>query len=130
MEEPVNVLSIGSVVGGPRADNAQWREGITRLSRRVAEARSGVRSPLNVNVVFQVPGKMLTPDFEGVRTGKFSKKDSLLMIQVALPEQLPGDVDANLRDRLEAAVDEGERWARARGLADDLAEIRSLIMAL
>ena len=130
MKEPVHVLSIGSVVGGLTPANSAWRQGIRKLSQRVAEARFGSTSPLNVNVVFQVPGNMLTPDFEGVRTGTFSEEERLLMIQVALPEEPPEDVDADLRDRLVAAVDEAEQWARRRRLTQNLAEVRRLVMSL
>lgn len=130
MEEPVHVLSIGSVVGGLTRANAAWREGVKRLGRRVAETRSGVTSPLNINVVFQIPGNMVTPDFEGARTGTFAASERLLMVQVALPEEPPEDVDAELRDRLRAAVDEAERWARTRHLADELSEVRRLVMSL
>lgn len=85
MDEPAQVLSIGSVVGGSTPTNRTWRDAIRDLTSRVIAARSDVEAPLNVNVVFQVPGDVIKPDFDGTRTGRFSKKDSLLMVQVALP---------------------------------------------
>jgi hypothetical protein len=83
--EPVHVLSIGSIIGGSTAANRPWRDAVLELMRKVADGREGVASTLNVNVVFQIPGNILKPDFEGVRTGSFSKKDRHLMVQVALP---------------------------------------------
>lgn len=130
MNEPVFALSIGSVVGGPTPANAEWRDAIKRLGQLVAVARSGNPSPLNVNVVFQVPGSVLSPDFHGVRTGKFSRAERLLMVQVALPERPPDDVDSDLRARLVSAVDEAERWARERGVADSLEAIRRILEAV
>lgn len=89
MTEPVYALSIGSVEGGSSAESRQWRDGITRLTQRVAEAREGLAPAVNLNVVFQVPGDLVRPDFEGVRTGHFSKQQNLLVVQVALPEHNP-----------------------------------------
>jgi hypothetical protein len=83
-----------------------------------------------VNVVFHVPGHILGVDFQGVRTGRFSKKDSWLMVQVALPEEPPEDVDAYLKLTLVEAIDEAERWSRKRKLADDLQSLHRLVEAL
>jgi hypothetical protein len=88
-DEEARVFSIGSVVGGRTANNLAWIDEIARLTSDVAAARVGVGSTLNLNVVFNVAGNLLRPDFEGVRTGTFRKADSLLMIQVALPEVVP-----------------------------------------
>ena len=130
VDEPVFVLSIGSVVGGSTAANRVWRDALAELARGVASARHGVTSPLNLNVVFQVPGDILRPDFEGVRTGRFSTRDRLLMIQAALPETVAPDPDRFVREALVAAVGEGERWARRRGIASDLKSLRDLALAV
>jgi hypothetical protein len=42
------------------------------------------------------------------------------MVQVAVSEEPPHDVDAEVRRRLLAALNEAELWARTRGIADDL----------
>ena len=97
MDEPGEVLSIGSVVGGATSSNRRWRDAITDLTRAVAEARNGVTSPLNVNVVFQVPGNIRQPDFHGTRTGRYSRAERLLLIQVALPEDVPPNPKGHLR---------------------------------
>jgi hypothetical protein len=123
-------LGIGSVVGGMTDSARIWSEAITRLTIQVDEARRGWSSPLSVNAVFHVPGNILKPEFEGVRTGTYSKKDGWLMVQVALPEQPPDDVDSDLKERLMAAVEEAERWARRRQVADDLTELRQLVGTL
>jgi hypothetical protein len=130
MDEPAEVLSIGSVVGGSSHLNRPWRDAVNRLMNRVAEARSSAVSPLNVNVVYQIPGKILQPEFEGVRTGSFRKKDSLLLVQVALPEAVPDDVDADVLQRLKDAVDEAEVWAKQRRVADDLRVIKQIVESL
>jgi len=130
MTEQVHVLSIGSVEGGWSPGSARWRDGITKLTRKVAAARQGVVSPLNVNVVFHVPGNILTPDFDGVRTGHFSNKQAWLIVQVALHEQPPDDVDVDLMVRLQAAIDEATQWAQKRRIADNLPQLRALVRSL
>jgi hypothetical protein len=130
MDEPVEVLSVGSVVGGSTSTNRLWRDAIGELTRAVAEARADVASPLNVNVVFQVPGNVVRPDFEGVRTGRFSKADRLLLVQVALPDEVPDEPGGYLRGALSIAIAEAEEWARRRSVAPDLKPLRELAARL
>jgi hypothetical protein len=123
------VLSIGSIQGRWSPGMSTWREAIRSLSLGITQAREGVKSVLGVNVVFHVPGDILQPEFEGVRTGTFSKKNSLLMVQVALPEKPLSDVNAYLRARTVEALDEAERWARKKKIASDLSHLRRIVDA-
>lgn len=123
-----DVLSIGSVLGGPSA--RAWRESITDLTRRVAEARRGVVSPLNLNVVFHVPGDVLQPEGEYVRTGRYDARSRLLVVQATVPQAVPDDPAKFLRVRLREAVEVAEAWAKGRQLADDLAALRNLVDGL
>ena len=75
MDEAVAVLSVGSVVGGATPANRRWREAISELASAVSDSRASVSSPLNVNVVFQVPGDLVRPSFEGARTGRHSRAE-------------------------------------------------------
>ncbi|MCU1691016.1 MAG: hypothetical protein JWM64_107 [Frankiales bacterium] len=84
-------------------------------------------SPLNVNVVFHLAGRHLTPDFTGVRTGRFRKADSHLMVQAAVfPEQVTDD-EAEVNWLLHDAVKEAERWAQRKRLADALDGLTALV---
>jgi hypothetical protein len=127
MGNHASVLSIGSVVGGATSANRAWRDAIQDLTRRVKEARTGFEAPLNVNVVFHVPGHLLAPDYAGVRTGTFSRSQRLLMVQVALPAEPPPDPAEYLQSAAQAAIDEAERWAQRRGLASDLSALRDIV---
>jgi hypothetical protein len=126
MDEPIPALSIGSIEGGSSPNMSRWRDAITRLTIEVATAAQDLESPLNVNVIYQVPGNILQPDFEGIRTGHYSKKESSLIIQAALPDDAPDDVDAHAKRLLVAAIDEAEQWAKRRGIAHDLHALRQL----
>jgi hypothetical protein len=130
VNEPIPALSIGSVEGGSSPSMPRWREGLTRLTIEVAKAAEHVESPLNVNVIYQVPGNILQPDFAGVRTGHYAKKDSSLIVQAALPDDAPEDVDGYLKRLLVAAIEEAEQWARRRRIAEDLSALRELARRL
>jgi hypothetical protein len=127
MSEVVEPLSIGAVIGGHTQRTRAWSAALGELTLDIAEARTGVTSALNVNVVFHVPGDILKPDYSGVRTGSFSRKLSLLMVQVALPEEPPADIRAALRMHTLEALAEAERWAKKKGIADDLETLKGLV---
>jgi hypothetical protein len=111
-EELLSALSIGIVVGGAWA-NKPWVAATKRAMRRVAELRDGFASPFNVNVVFHIPGEVMVPEFEGLRSGRFSRKERTLMVQVAVPEGEPaGDPDEEVRQMLLDAIDLAEDYAR------------------
>jgi hypothetical protein len=127
MSDTVEALSIGSIVGGRSPWNSAWTEAIRALTVQIARDSEGVSSPLNVNVVFHVPGHLIKPEYEGVRTGSFSKQLSLLMVQVALPEKPPQDIDADLRSRMRDALAEAERWAKKKKITSDLVALKKLV---
>ncbi|HVF06498.1 MAG TPA: hypothetical protein VNA20_16775 [Frankiaceae bacterium] len=122
-------LSVGVIEGGWSPSMHRWSDAVLRLMRCVRDKREGIETDLRVNVVYQVPGDLLAPDFAGVRTGRYSKKDRALIVQVALPETAPEDVDADVHGRLLDAVAEAESWARKRRVADGLPELWSIARA-
>lgn len=126
IEEP-HILSIGSVVGGVGPRARAWNEPISELTRRVANARSGVESPLNLNVVFHVPGEVLPINDEYVRAGRYDSQTRHLMVQATVPESLPKQPDRFLISRLSEAVDAAEEWARRRGVAYSLPALRTVL---
>lgn len=130
-EEQPDALSIGTVYGGTWSIDDSWRPDIQRVMQEVIALRHGVVSPLNVNVVFHVDGHLLPPvDFEGVRTGKFSRRSMHLMVQAAVPRDEVDDRRAVLLGLLRAAATEAEAFARHRGIAADLNEIRGIVDAM
>lgn len=98
-----------------------------RLSRSVSGLRYQLESELNLNVEFQVPGHLLTPDFQGVRTGSFRKAERLLKIQVALPVNPPENPYAYGVQAIRDSIDEAEAWARRRRIEFAASPFRSLL---
>jgi hypothetical protein len=104
--------------------NQPWRQAIHELSSTVSKT-ARVETPLNVNVVFHVPGHLLRPEFEGVRTSSFFRKDSLLIVQVALPEAPPPNPLEFLKSACASALDAAEAWAKRRKVSEDVERLRS-----
>ena len=127
-EERPDALSIGAVYGGTWSIDESWRPDIQRVMQEAMALRHGVESPLNVNVVFHVDGELLPPvDFEGVRTGRFSRESMHLMVQAAVPRDALDDKRVVLLDLLHAAAVEAEAFARRRGIAAHLNEVRRIV---
>ncbi|WP_333680498.1 hypothetical protein [Dyella sp.] len=125
--EETPALSLGSIVGGSTVANKPWQAAIRELTTRIGEVRQGVEVPLNLNVVFQVPGNMLKPEFVGVRTGSFSKARALLMVQVAVPEEVPPDPALYVKNAIHEAIDEAARWAVKRKVAIDVPKLLDIL---
>ena len=101
------------------------------LAREVADLRVGVESPLNINVVFHVPGELLGLDWDGVRTSAYRRRDNNhLMVQATVPPSPPDDPRSYLVVRLREAVEEAERWAARKGIAQRFAWPRSILSRL
>ena len=126
-DEAAEPLSIGVIIGGTTPANKGWTEPLRALSQRVTAARAGVDVPLAVNVVFHIPGRLLQPEFEGVRTGSYSRKRSILMVQATLPEQPPDDPYAHLLIVTLRAIDEVEPWSKRRRVDVDLDALREIV---
>jgi hypothetical protein len=128
-EDAPSPLSIGAIVGGLRPRSRDWGDELGPIARRISAECEGVETPLAVNVVFHIPGEVVVPEFEGVRTGRYSKKSAHLMVQVAIPDiPLPDDVGRYLLGRIEEAIAEAEAFGQRRKLFEGrLEELRALV---
>lgn len=123
-------LSIGAILGDSDSKNRAWSRQINALSQKVQNARQDIASPIRVNVVFHVDGKLVPNEFVGIRTGSFSKKRSILMIQAAITLDHVDDVPTYLHRLLETSIVEAEIHVRKRKLADGLPELLALVRGL
>lgn len=123
-------LSVGIIVGGFTAQSKVWREALTRLSRDVSGIAGQLGSDFKINVEFQIPGHIISPDFQGVRTGAFRKADRILKIQVAVPVDPPANPYAYGVQAIGDAVDAAEAWSVRRRVEFDAAPFQSLLPLL
>lgn len=118
-------------VAGGASTNRSWEDAVRLLARRIVDLREGRTSPLSVNVIYQIPGEVIAPEFEGVRSGRFSQRERGLVVQVALPAEPDGPADAAVIRYLAEAVEVAEGFARERGLIKNrLSELRAILAAL
>lgn len=127
MSEEDPTLSVGVTVGGTNA-SPEWERAVKRLGLRLIETRQAApRAAVALNVVYQIPGEVLTPDFEGVRTGRFFKSKSRLIVQVALPAEVPGDPEHEVRKYLDRAIELAEQFLLKKGFSKESLEPYSQI---
>lgn len=83
------LLSLGLIVGGITPANELVREAFMALMRGVRDrARGYPNEGLRINIVFQVPGRFMSPDFEGVFPARFARKTNHLLVNAAVPASL------------------------------------------
>jgi enoyl reductase-like protein len=59
---------------------------VSRIRDDLIPSESG-----SLDLVFDVPGSLLTNPYKGIRTGRFSRTKRMLQIQVAVPESMVED---------------------------------------
>lgn len=74
--------------------------------------RHDPRAVGSLDLVFHVPGSITKPEHTGLRTGRFSKTERLLQIQIAVPEELMEA--AGLRRVLVTAIRDAISLAESR----------------
>jgi hypothetical protein len=80
------VIYISSILGGPEVEGSEIDRAIKRV---IGLRRSGQEGDFgSLDVVFHIPGSMVSPDYQGLRTGKFSRKERMLMVQVSVPPDI------------------------------------------
>lgn len=115
------------MMGGKDAHNRRWDEVLSQVLSEVARIRIGRTSPVDLDLLFLIPGRYHTPDFEGVRVRGYSKAINAITGKIAFPRDEPKDVRGYIIGCLAQAVDQAEKLAVRRKLAPDLAEIRGVV---
>jgi len=79
------MISIGAVIGGPECEFFDTH--LSRFSRYCGENRDLGTHSAEVNIVYHLAGSIWKPDYIYMRTGKFSRKEKTLMIQISVEEE-------------------------------------------
>jgi len=83
-------LFLSAILGGPEQLDKPFDKISSLICRRKDLLQDELIDPEDgiVNVVFQYSGTLMRPDFCGIRTGSFSKKKRILVIQIAFPQEV------------------------------------------
>ncbi len=111
------MLYIGGVYGGPEVTGSRIDLVIGKITSLLGDRR--VDDSGSLDVVFHVPGSVAAPDYRGVRTGRLSKKERLLQVQIGVPPEIvsqdPQAVEAFVLDSLREAIRiAGVRFQKAK----------------
>lgn len=121
---------MGTIIGGLTIESRIWRAALMQLSRDISQLREQLESELNINVEFHVPGHILAPEFQGIRTGTFRKADRHLKIQVSVPVHPPEDPYACAVKAMREAIGAVVPWSQRRHIAFDPEPFLSLLAQL
>ena len=124
------MISIGVVHGGP--EQLPLYKELGNFMRFCKENRTRGFQEAMINIVYHVPGTLLKPDYVGMRTGKFSKKERCLMVQVAVEEEFAALDDAKkIRQYIFETADEaigiGKSFLERKGLDYEIEADRALL---
>ena len=87
------MISVGMVLGGP--EHVAFDREVRKLMKFCRENRERGFAGSEINIVYHVPGSVGKPDYVGIRTGQFSKKERCLMVQIAVEEEFAALHDTN-----------------------------------
>jgi hypothetical protein len=106
------VLHIGAVYGGPELRGTRIDLALTRVCRIAAE--HPIEHSASLDVVFHVPGSLWAPSYEGARTGRLSRKERIVQIQVAVPSELNSREPEVIMEFIAASLRQAIQIARPR----------------
>lgn len=120
------------MIGGTTKGTKLWEAEVRRFVDSIPGLKTPAPAPLpmRVNVVFQIPGEVLALDFDGVRTGRYSKAKKLLLVQLAVPREVPLEPQLLLKGRFIDALELAIEFARDRAISEDLPAIRGILNLL
>ena len=107
------MIGIGVDSGGPELRNSAVKSVLMKAMQTAARARDPSYDDGTeawINPIFIVPGSLHVPDFEGLKTGHFSRREKGLVIQVAVPKAVAEGVGVeqfvvrSLRDCVQLAA--------------------------
>jgi hypothetical protein len=131
-KEKTEMIAIGCVYGGPEFQDSASTKTSRAVMNAVYDVRGNTYEDLTipkVNVVYFFHGTLSTPEWTGLRDGTFSRKRKLLMIQVAVPEDLNDtqELEPFLLDSLRKANALALRVYHKKGLEYPLAQANELV---
>lgn len=77
------MICISEILGGPELSHSRVATAIAKLFQLSGSREEGDFGSLDI--VFHVAGSLGQPEFSGIRTGRFSRKERMLQVQIAVP---------------------------------------------
>jgi hypothetical protein len=107
------MITIGAIIGG--SECAFFDSILCEFMRHCESEGRLSGEPVKVNIVYHLWGSVLPPDYIGLRTAKFSRKNRILMIQAAVEEEMNKVRDRNeILDYIIDVADEAIGMAKTK----------------
>jgi hypothetical protein len=106
-------VTLSLIIGGESSANRPLIRAVHALKVKAKERwadRESEPDAASLDIVFKVSGPIAAGDFEGVEVGKWISAKQLMVMQVGVPETLPG---GDAKRFLEATLPEVVQRARA-----------------
>src|SRR6202521_164476 len=126
---PPKALYVSLMIGGLSDENSSAVAGVEAIGRLSDDVCACVPPVgLHVDLTFNVPGPIVSPDYQGVRTGRYVADAQLLVVQAAVPVPLQGEAArAYMAGVLRKTVDLAKADLKRRKLDLSLATVETVI---
>lgn len=82
------VIYIGRVAYGPEVRHLPVDHAVTAILDALKRELADVELGSSVDVVVHIPGSLGGPDFQGIRTGRLSRRKGMVQAEVAIPREV------------------------------------------
>ena len=122
------LLSIGLKMGGTTPQSRLLEAPLMEFMRLVARERdSFANDGLRANLVFNVPGPMFQPDFEGVHATRMDRKQNHLLVVAAVPAGMTADrIPSYVADVLRQTLREAHAYVARKRIPVSLGNLEQL----
>ncbi len=126
-------LYVGGVLGGPETRTSPVLLALRKASQAAAKYEEEASSGGSVDLVFHIPGSIVRLDYSGLRTGRFSRKERMLMVQVAVPKEMvfaenpDGFVYSAMREAIHIAAPRFQKAKIAFSVEQHLALVDAIV---
>lgn len=82
------LIYIGSVGYGPKLDRLPISRAMHGIRDTLREELGETNAGASIDIVLHIPGSLGEPDFEGLRTGRLSRRKAMIQAEVAVPREM------------------------------------------
>lgn len=125
-ERPAQVIIIGAIEHGPELEQSRISQAVSHVARLFGARSRAAMTASSIEVVFDIPGSLGEPDFNGVQVGTSWPKAEELQVFAAVPSALAAQADPELAllDLVDEAIAEVASAAERRGVPIDVTSFR------
>ena len=98
-ERPAQVIIIGAIEHGPELEQSRISQAVSHVARLFGARSRAAMTASSIEVVFDIPGSLGEPDFNGVQVGTSWPKAEELQVFAAVPSAQTQTYDLLIRGK-------------------------------